>query len=125
MHPIAASLLLALASCQVHASSSEELLQRLASQLSEIRASTSTERVVLEPIVSVDALRGIPRQTVLSAMGRPDNCIKVKDAKCSALASWSYSFIHLPQGSRGGGPELILFFGIRGAIAEAKWQFSR
>ena len=119
----AAGLLLALASLQGHAGSSEELLKLLASKLSEIRASTSNERVALDPIVDVEALHGVSRQAVLSAMGRPDNC--VKDAECSDLVNWSYSFLHLPKGFRGGGPELMLFFGKSSAVKEAKWHFSR
>jgi len=107
------------------AASSDGLLTLLASKLSEVRSSSSEDRVAAEPVVGVEALQGTTRTVILARLGSPDNCAQIQDAQCSEMNTWVYSFVHLPPGWRGGGPELNISFGQQGIVKAAVWQFSR
>jgi len=117
--------LLAVVAPGAGATSADEVLNLLAVKLSEIRSSTSNERVATEPVVGVEALQGATRKAILSKLGRPDNCMEVQETRCSNMNTWVYSFVHFPPGWRGGGPELHLSFGARSKVKAAVWQLSR
>jgi hypothetical protein len=117
--------LLAVVAPGAGATSSDEVLSLLAVKLSEVRSSTSNERVAIEPVVGVEALQGTTRKAILSRLGSPDNCMEVEETRCSKMNTWVYSFVHLPSGWRGGGPELHFFFGKRGVVKAVAWQRSR
>lgn len=93
------------------------------------------EKPSQEPVTSpcarkdASALIGASRETILSRLGHPTWCtvslelrfIPWSEAACGATANWGYSFYHLPEGWRGGGPELMLQFGPGGAVKDASW----
>jgi hypothetical protein len=67
---------------------------------------------------------------MLSGLGHPRWC-KVDDDDvrfipwsnpiCETAANWGYSFYRLPEGWRGGGPELMIQFGPNEAVKAAWW----
>jgi hypothetical protein len=107
------------------AASGPQVLRQLGGQLAAIRASQSPQRVVLDVTPDVKPLLGSGRQAVLAQLGVPDNCAGGSEAQCLAAPAWNYSFVHLPPGRRGGGPELMLLFNFRGAVSDAQWNYSR
>jgi hypothetical protein len=122
---LAAVLVGALPAFSVAADPPNDLLQSLRSQLSGIRASTSARRVALEVLPEVQSLTGMSRKQLFSSLGLPDNCAPKAESQCMALASWVYAFVYLPQGWRGGGPELNVVFNQQGLVQEAQWKLSR
>jgi hypothetical protein len=107
------------------APSGTQLLRSLGQQLGAIRASQAQQRVALDNTPDVKPLVGAGRQAVLSQLGVPDNCAGGSLSQCMASPAWNYSFVHLPPGLRGGGPELMLLFNFRGAVSDAQWNYSR
>lgn len=99
-----------------------QLFQVLAVQLAKIRV-PAEERIALDPLPDIQALIGISRQQIFSELGHPDNC--TPEAQCMGITSWTYAFVHLPKGWRGGGPELNLSFDQQDSVQTAHWKFSR
>jgi len=105
--------------------SATELLRALGGQLAAIRSSQAPQRVALDNTPDLKPLLGVGRQAVLSELGVPDNCAGGSLAQCAEAPAWNYSFLHLPPGRRGGGPELMLLFNFRGIVRDAQWNYSR
>lgn len=117
------ALAVAALSTAAFAASSGQVLRQLGEQLAAIRASKSPQRVALNNPPDVKPLLGTNRRTVLSQLGVPDNCAGGSLAQCMASPAWNYSFVHLPPGLHGGGPELMLLFNFRGAVSGAQWNY--
>jgi hypothetical protein len=112
----------ALSTAAIAAASGAQVLRQLGEQLAAIRASQSPQRVALDNPPDVKPLLGVNRQAVLSQLGTPDNCAGGSLSQCMASPAWNYSFLHLPPGRRGSGPELMLLFNFRGAVSDAQWN---
>jgi len=117
------ALALAAWSTSAFAASGGQVLRQLGEQLAAIRASKSPQRVALNNPPDVKPLLGTNRRAVLSQLGVPDNCAGGSRAQCMASPAWNYSFVHLPPGLHGGGPELMLLFNFRGAVSGAQWNY--
>lgn len=107
------------------AANGQQVLRQLGDQLAAIRASQAPQRVALDNTPDVKPLLGVSRQAVLMQLGVPDSCAGGSLSQCMAAPAWNYSFVHLPPGRRGGGPELMLLFNFRGAVSDAQWNYSR
>jgi len=102
----------------------EDLLKQLGSDLLKVRAAVGDKPLSVDT-TGVDAMKGLSREKVISALGKPDNCVELSRDECAALESWTYYFFYLPPGWRGGGPELWLTFRGNSVVEDARWQFSR
>lgn len=112
-------------SVPAYASSQSTELRVLGDKLAAIRASSRTGPALLAPLPDAQVLQGANRQQLLSSLGMPSNCIRQPEAECGKLQTWSYEFFSLPAGGRGGGPTLVLCFGVEDSIVSAEWQWSR
>lgn len=108
----------------------------LRSRLDRVRAATARENLrVADGHESVQGLVGMSRDAIHAALGEPHTCSRtdVHDshgtpmpvAPCASTTDWFYSFYHLPVGSLGGGPELLLTFDAAGICTSAVWRFTR
>jgi hypothetical protein len=114
-----------LAASFANSTAAEDVLHLLSSKLSAIRSSASSERVALEHVPEVRGLVGIDRVQLLSSLGQPDSCLHRSPEDCMSLPTWVYAFVHLPPGSRGGGPELYVSFDQHSVVQVAQWKLSR
>jgi len=96
---------------------------------------TPSQEPITSPCADTDAsaLIGASREAILSGLGNPSWCtegdalrfITWSEPRCDAAPNWGYSFYRLHEGSRGGGPELLLEFGPGRAVKAAKWLRSK
>lgn len=114
----------------------------LRAALDRARAARPEEHVTTGP-VDATVLVGMSRSAIVRALGTPGQCrvapqticdpnmrpvqcreeMRAQPAPCTSGTDLFYSFYHLPQGWRGGGPELLLRFQGERCIA-AEWQLT-
>ena len=76
----------------------------------------------------VSLLAGLGRDEVRAGLGEPQECSSYgaqMPAPCRDRTDWFYSFYHLPEGSVGGGPELLVRFDASGRVTSAEWMHTQ
>jgi hypothetical protein len=103
------------------------LLRELRSRLDRVRATAPDAHIVDGGDLVVEPLLGASQAELLTALGEPSRCAGLggRIAPCQEDSQWFYSFYHLPSGSRGGGPELLLTFSAGGLCTDASWRYTR
>ena len=119
-----ASLVLLASTFGVLAQPASDVLAQLSENLQTVRTASGPEPVGTQPI-DVDALLGVSRDSIATALGVPDNCEDLESKECSGKEQWYFWFFYLPSGWRGGGPELWLDFNSDAEVVKAEWHFSR
>lgn len=102
-------------------------LADLRARLDRVRAAPSDANVrEVSGSERTDVLIGMTRAQVRAALGEPQICEDDFFGRgCRTRGDWFYSFYHLPRGSRGGGPDLLLRFDGSDTCIRAEWRFSR
>jgi len=104
----------------------DELLARLGSELTRIRAATSSDPVEIpQPVPDVDSLIGSDRSTIEHSLGRPDSPPQGCPPQSCPPGVAVWEFFKLPAGWRGGGPELHLTIDPSDRCTSATWRYSR
>ena len=103
------------------------LLADLRSRLERVRSAADDAHVTENP-VDAAALVGMHRDMVMRALGEPRGCAAengaLTPAPCEHATDVFYSFYHLPEGSVGGGPEMLVRFeGDR--VSQVLWRFTQ
>lgn len=111
--------------------STREIFSILKERLKTVRNGKERERISnCGGDIPVDSLMGISRNKFVEVLGFPIFCEKepsnfvlsARDKEsCFDDSKWVYSFIHLPTGWAGGGPELQLNFNKEGICIAAQW----
>ena len=98
-------------------------LAELRAALHGVRSAPSDEHITVGPL-EASMLVGMTRDEIVQALSEPGQCqVASQPAPCQSATEVFYSFYHLPEGSVGGGPELLLRFeGERCVTAE--WRFT-
>ena len=99
-------------------------LAELRVALHRVRSAPADEHVTTGPL-EASVLVGMTRDEIVQALGEPGQChVASQPAPCSSATDLFYSFYHLPEGSVGGGPELLLRFEGERCVA-AEWRFTQ
>ena len=98
-------------------------LAELRVALHRVRSAPADEHVTTGPL-EASVFVGMTKTEIEQALGEPGRCRTAsRPAPCLSATDVFYSFYHLPEGSVGGGPELLLRFeGER--CASAEWRFT-
>ena len=95
-------------------------LETLRVALDRARSAPSDEHLTTGPL-EASALVGMTRDEIEQVLGEPGQCrVASQPAPCQSATDIFYSFYHLPEGSVGGGPELLLRFEAE-RCAAAEW----
>jgi hypothetical protein len=109
-------------------SEASALLSDLRQRLAEVRAAAPDQHVETGP-VDAAGLSGVHRGVIENALGAPHTCRGEGEtpapAPCEQPDDVFYSFYHLPEGSVGGGPELLLRYDETDRCAQAMWRFTQ
>jgi len=107
--------------------SSPELLKALRARLDAVRSRHGVTERYYENWVREDLrpLIGLSSSTVEQALGLPQACLMPGSRQDCRDDEWQYSFYTLPEGSLGGGPQLMIGFDFRGLATVAYWIFSK
>ena len=102
----------------------DEALTALRAALERVRSVPADEHLTTGPL-EASALVGMTRTEIEQVLGEPGQCrVASQPTPCRSESDVFYSFYHLPEGSVGGGPELLLRFeGER--CASAEWRFTQ
>lgn len=102
------------------------LLSELRSRLDEVRMAEPEVHLERGGDLDVSPLVGATGDEIRAVLGEPLQCMayEVLVAPCQDPSDWFYSFYHLPAGSRGGGPELLLRFDGGEVCTSASWAFT-
>jgi hypothetical protein len=107
---------------------SAHVLQRLRASLERLSAADPrkpAEEDIGEPLTP---LVGLSRAQISVALGDPHVCAPPfvgPDNLCPHERDWYYSFHRLPEGFKGGGPELVLEFDRNDRCVSAKVVFTQ
>lgn len=102
-----------------------ELLRSLGHELSRIRSSSSEEPAGIVDVPNIESLVGAAHGEIQTALASPDYCSNRNGGRCVPTGNWSYSFVKLPPGWRGGGAVLGLTFDADGKCQSARSHFER
>ena len=109
-------------------SEASALLSDLRQRLTEVGAAVPDQHVETGP-VDAAGLSGVHRGVIENALGAPHTCRGAREtpapAPCEQPDDVFYSFYHLPEGSVGGGPELLLRYDETNRCAQAMWRFTQ
>lgn len=101
----------------------EDPLAALRAALDRVRSAPSDEHITTGPL-EASVLVGMRRTEIEQALGEPGRCRAASQpAPCLSENDVFYSFYHLPEGSVGGGPELLLRFEGERCVS-AEWRFT-
>ena len=112
------------------------LMQELRKRLERIQAAPRDAHVnEAAGELALHLLPGMRQAELLAGIGPPNRCMdfpgrdetgqRVFPAPCRSATDWFYSLYRLPEGWRGGGPELLLGFDSSGVCTDASWQYTR
>jgi hypothetical protein len=102
--------------------STPRVLEGLKRDVTRARAAPKDTRFEAEPR-DVSALKGMTTQEIVLALGEPD-CPSKESPACDDGASLRYDLYHLPEGSDGGGLELLIFTDENGRCRDTRWEHS-
>lgn len=113
----------------------DRLLAELTTRLDRVQTAAPEDQVSTGGGVALEPLLGMSRAELRAALGAPNTCggnrggetdgRRARVAPCQTGDDWFYSFYHLPEGSVGGGPELLLQFDEKGTCVSARWVLTQ
>lgn len=98
----------------------EKTLANLRKSLDLVK-SAGDEKLFEAPTYDPSRLIGLSRTQISSVLGPPKTCDSMA-GPCEGRDDWFYSFYKLPRNSLGGGPELLLQFGLDDLCTSARWM---
>ncbi len=100
-------------------------LAPLGDALVSVRRAPRSTPFVVKQLPATAGLVGKSRHEIENTLGGAMSCQDAITAPCKSAGQAFYSFYKLPEGQRGGGPELLLSFDSKSICTAATFAFTR
>jgi hypothetical protein len=100
------------------------VLPEMRTALDRIRRASPTDVIQGRSDWPTDVLVGRTRREIRKSLGEPESCLGPAGKKlaiCDSTDDFLYSFFHIPEGEKGGGPVLLLHFDKKDKCRGAEW----